>query len=146
MSEENVELVLSLYDAAQKWDYESPFDVIDENIVWDMSGFALPDMATLYRGHDGIREFWTKWLAAWESIEFRALRAEDHGDHVIVEVEQRNRGRASGVAVDFHYFQVTTVRNGKVTSSYMTETREKALEAAGPAGVIRSTALDEKRN
>src|SRR5262249_39457962 len=41
-----------------------------------------------------------------------------------------NRGRASGVAVDFHYFQVTTVRNGKVTSSYMTDTRERALEAA----------------
>jgi ketosteroid isomerase-like protein len=105
--------------------------VIDENIVWDMSGPSLPDLATLYRGHEGIREFWTKWLAAWESIEFRALRAEDHGDHVIVEVEQRNRGRGSGVAVDFHYFQVTTVRNGKVTSSYTTETREQALEAAG---------------
>ena|SRR5215207_2484189 len=131
MSEENVELVLSLYDAAQRRDYESPFDVLDENVVWNMSGFALPDMARVYRGHHGIREFWTKWLAAWETIEFRSLRAEDHGEHVIVEVEQRNRGRASGVAVDFHYFQVTTVREGKVTASYMGETRKKALEAAG---------------
>jgi ketosteroid isomerase-like protein len=131
MSQENVKLVLSLYDAAQKRDYESPFDVIDENVVWDMSGFTLPDMAKLYRGHDGIREFWTKWLAAWETIEFRALEAEDHGDQVIVEVEQRNRGRASGVPVDFHYFQVSTVRDGKVTASYMAETRENALEAAG---------------
>ena len=50
---------------------------------------------------------------------------------VIVEVEQRNRGRASGVAVDFHYFQVSTVRNRKVTASYMAETRAQALEAAG---------------
>jgi ketosteroid isomerase-like protein len=88
-------------------------------------------MAKLYRGHDGIREFWTKWLAAWEAIEFKSLRAEDHGDHVIVEVEQRNRGRASGVAVDIHYFQVYAIRKGKVTASYMTETRDKALEAAG---------------
>ena len=47
MSQENVELVLSLYDAAQRREYESSFELIDENIVWDMSGFALPDMAKL---------------------------------------------------------------------------------------------------
>jgi hypothetical protein len=35
--------------------------------------FALPDMAKLYRGHDGIREFWMKWLAAREMIEFRSF-------------------------------------------------------------------------
>jgi ketosteroid isomerase-like protein len=88
-------------------------------------------MAKVYRGHDGIREFWGSWLAAWETVEFKALEAEDHGDHVIVEVEQRNRGRGSGVAVDFHYFQVSTVRKGKVTASRMYETRDEALEALG---------------
>ena len=131
MSRKNLELVLSLYEAVQRRDYESPFEVCDENIVWDMSGFALPDMARVYRGHDGIREFWSSWLAAWETIEFKALAAEDHGDHVVVEVEQRNRGRGSGIAVDFHYFQASTVRNGKVTASYMAETRAKALKAVG---------------
>ncbi len=110
MSQENVEVVLSLYDAVQRQDYESPFEVCDENILWDRSGFGLPDMAKLYRGHDGIREL-RAWLAAWETIELKALAAEDHGDHVVVKVEQRNRGRGSGVALDFHYFQASTVRN-----------------------------------
>jgi ketosteroid isomerase-like protein len=96
-----------------------------------MSGFGLPDLAKVYRGHDGLREFWLAWLAAWETIEFKTLAAEDHGDGVIVEVEQRNLGRASGVAVDFHYFQAFTFRNGKVTASYMAETRTQALEAVG---------------
>jgi ketosteroid isomerase-like protein len=131
MSRENVELVMSLYEAVQGQDYESPFEVWDENGVWDMTGFGLPDMAKVYRGHDGVREFWRGWLAAWETIEFKALATEDHGDHVIVEVEQRNRGRASGVAVDFHYFQTFTVRDGKVVGSYMADTRAKALEAVG---------------
>ena len=131
MSQENVALVMSMYDAVQRREYESPFEVWDENAVWDMSGFGLPDMAKLYRGHDGIRAFWRAWLGAWETIEFKALRSEDHGDRVIVEVEQRNRGRASGAAVDFHYFQAFTLRNGKVTASYMAETRAKALEAVG---------------
>jgi ketosteroid isomerase-like protein len=131
MSEENVELVMSLYDAVQRQGYESPFETCDEDILWDMSGFGLPDMAKVYRGHDGLREFWLAWLAAWETIEFKSLAAEDHGDHVIVEVEQRNLGRASGVAVDFHYFQGFILRNGRVTASYMADTRAEALEAAG---------------
>jgi ketosteroid isomerase-like protein len=131
MSRKNVEVVMSLYDAVQRRDYESPFEVCDENILWDMSGLGMPDLAKVYRGHDGIREFWTSWLAAWETIEFTALAVEDHGDHVIVEVEQRNSGRASGVAIHFHYFQASTVRDGKVTASYGADTRAEALEAVG---------------
>src|SRR5262245_48321429 len=105
MSQENVEVVMSGYDAVQRGDYESPFEVADEDILWDMTGFGLPDLAKVYRGHDGLREFWLAWLAAWESIEFKTPAVEDHGDRVIVEVEQRNVGRGSGLPVDFHYFQ-----------------------------------------
>jgi ketosteroid isomerase-like protein len=131
MSQGNVEIVMSGYDAVQRGDYESPFDVVDEDILWDMSGFGLPDLAKTYRGHDGLREFWVAWLAAWETIEFKTPAVEDHGDHVIVEVQQRNLGRGSGIPVDFHYFQAFTVREGKITASYMAETRTKALEAVG---------------
>lgn len=131
MSKENVEIVMSLYAAGQRRDYESPFQVIDEQILWDMSGFELPDMAKVYRGHDGMRELWRTWLAAWETIEFRTLAPEDLGDHVIVEIDQRNRGRGSGLPVDFHYFQAWTLRQGKVTASYTAATRSAALEAVG---------------
>ena len=131
MSQENVATVMSAYDAVQQKNYDSGFDLLDQNILWDMSGLGMPDLAKVYRGHDGIREFWTGWLAAWETIEFNTLTVEDRADHVIVEVQQRNRGRASGVTVDFHYFQTFTVRNGKITASFMAETRAKALEAVG---------------
>lgn len=133
MSQANVDLVMWLYDAVQRQDYERPFEVWDEDLVWDMSGFGLPDMAKVYRGHDGLREFWRAWLDAWEKLEFRTPSIEDHGDHVIVEVEQHNRGRGSGIGVDFHYFQAFTVRDGKVTASYMAPTRAEALEAVGLA-------------
>ncbi len=59
------------------------------------------------------------------------LVVEDRGDHVIVEVQQRNRGRASGVAVAFHYFQAFTVRDGNITAPYMAATRANALQALG---------------
>ena len=95
MSRENVEVVMSTYAAVQQAEYESGFEVLDEEILWDMSGLGLPDLGKVYRGHDGIREFWTSWLAAWEMIEFKTLDVDDQGEHVIVEVQQRNRGRAS---------------------------------------------------
>jgi ketosteroid isomerase-like protein len=134
MSQEDVDIVMSGYDAVQRGDYESAFDVCDEDIVWDMTGLGMPDLARVYRGHDGLRQFWLAWLAAWETIEFKTPAVEDHEDHVIVEVQQRNLGRGSGVPVDFHYFQAFTVRDGKVTASYMAETRNKALEAVGVRG------------
>ena len=50
---------------------------------------------------------------------------------MIVEVQQRNRGRLSGVTVSFQYFQTFTVRNGKIAASFTAETKAEALEAVG---------------
>ncbi len=131
MSRENVELVLGLYRAVERGDYQTPFEAWHERAVWDMTRFELPDLAKVYHGHDGIREFWRSWLAAWESLEFRQLDAEDRGDHVVVEVEQRNRGRASGAMVDFHHFQVFAVREGKITACVVARTKAEARAAVG---------------
>ena len=110
MSQENVEIVLAAFAAVQAGDYERCFELLDEDIVWDMSGLELSDLAKVYRGHDGgHRESWTAWLRPWASLEFTSLVPKDHGDHVLIEIHQRNRGRNSGIDVDFHYFQVYTV-------------------------------------
>jgi ketosteroid isomerase-like protein len=131
MSQENVDLVLSLYDAVEHRDYESPLELLDENVLWDTTRFGLPDLANMYRGHEELSGFWIGWLAAWETIEFPTLIPEDLGDHVLVDVTQRNRGRGSGVAVDFHYFQLYRLRDGKVNACWSAPTREEALGAAG---------------
>ena len=131
MSRENVELVLSLYDDAQQRSYEAALERLDDDILWDTTRFGLPDLAKVYRGKEELGGFWFGWLAAWETIEFPTLATEDHGDHVLVEVTQRNRGRESGVPVDFHYFQAYRVRDGKITECYSAATRDEALEAAG---------------
>ena len=133
MSQENVGILLAAFGAVQGGEYDLSFQLLDEQVVWDMSGFELPDVAKVYRGHDGIREFWTAWLNAWQSLEFVKVVPEDHGDHVIVEVHQRNRGRGSGVDIDFHYFQTFTFRDGKIIASRMASTRAEALEAVGLA-------------
>ena len=131
MSRENADLVLSLYRAIEGREYESPFEHLSEDIVWDLSRFGLPDVAKVFTGHDGVRKFWTAWLQAWESLEFHT-DTEELGDRVVVEVRQRNRGRASGVEVEFHYFQVFTVKDGKVTAVHVAPDRAEAVAASEP--------------
>ena len=131
MSEENVRIVMSLYDMFRRGDNESPFALYDEEIVWDMD-LAIPDLAAVYRGHDGIREFWRSWLTAWERIEFETVEVtEPADDAVLVEIQQRARGRSSGAEADYRWFQVWRLRDGKVIASHGRRTREEALGAAG---------------
>jgi ketosteroid isomerase-like protein len=88
-------------------------------------------VAKVFVGHDGVRAFWRQWLQAWESLEFKTV-PEDLGDRVVVDVRQRNRGRASGVEVVFHYFQVFTIRDGKVTAVHVADNRADAVAASEP--------------
>ena len=56
------------------------------------------------------------------------VRAEPHA---VVHEMTALAGVTSGVAVDFHYFQAFTVRGGRITASYATETRAEARQAVG---------------
>jgi ketosteroid isomerase-like protein len=55
----------------------------------------------------------------------------DHGDQVIVQLCQRGQGAGSGAAVEIHFGQVHTFRNGQPLriTNYMTY--DEALKAAG---------------
>ena len=121
---------MSLYRAGERQDV-SAFALLDENVRWDMRGLGMPDLARVYNGRSEVAGFWSDWLAAWENIEFVQLRPEDQGEHVIVEVAQRARGRASGAEVDFHYWQTFSFQDGRLTASHMADTRAEALEAVG---------------
>jgi ketosteroid isomerase-like protein len=128
VSRSNIEIVAAAYDAVQNGNYAAAMALVDDEVLWDMSGLGVPDLTKVYRGHDGISEFWAAWLGAWESIEFRTRVVEDEDGHVIVDVRQSNRGRGSGVPVDFDYFQAFIVRDGKITASYAAETQAQARE------------------
>src|SRR3712207_7903139 len=57
--------------------YDWPFEVLAEDVVWDMGHFDLPDVRGTYRGHEGVRQYWTAWLRAWESLSFEIKAIED---------------------------------------------------------------------
>jgi ketosteroid isomerase-like protein len=131
MSQENVELVRSIYAAWERGDFTSvgwahpdiEFAIIDGPTPGNWTGLA--EMA----------KAWRDFLGAWE--EFRAepdAYRELDGSRVLVLVHQSGRGKASGVEIGrmqanaAHLFHV---RDGKVTRLVRYWDRERALADLG---------------
>ena len=132
MSQENVEIVRELLESFDARTHSHAFEVYDPDIEWDASRHPALDLAGVYRGHEGVREFWRGWLSAWETISFEVVDLVDAGDKVAAVIHQRNRGRATGMEVDVApYALVFTFQQGKVIRWCIYPDIAEALEALG---------------
>src|SRR5918999_1531358 len=100
MASENVEIVERLYECFRVGDNETPFRYFDRDIVWITDDIQIPDIDRAYHGHDGVREFWRRWLAAWEEIEWEQQIDELPDGRVRARIRQRNKGKGTGIWVD----------------------------------------------
>ena len=106
-------------------------EIVDPEFVWDMSTFrAWPERQT-YEGVEGMREFLTTWVSAWEDWVLEVEELHPAGDKVVAIVRQRGRATETGLPVDMHFGQVWTYRDGKQLRMEMYATPEEALRAAG---------------
>jgi uncharacterized protein len=135
MSQENVEIVRRVYDAAARRDTATVLALYDPEIEWDMTrrvGEGLWGQGGLYRGHEGLRRWFREWSEGLDHIEYEAEELIAAGDdRVISEAYMRGRGRASGIEVGATLYAVWTIREGKVVRVVWFSRREEALEAAG---------------
>ncbi len=136
MSEENVELVTRLLEMFANRDHERAFDFYAPDIEWDASRLMewIPDIAGVYRGHDGVRTYWRRWLSAWKDLQFEVQDVRDgEGDEIVALIRnQRQWGRHSGIATEMPpYGLVFTIRGGKVARWRSYPDQDSALEAAG---------------
>ena len=84
-----------------------------------------------YRGHKGIRQWWQEFAESWEDWTSHIHEIRPAGDEVLVEITVDVTGTGSGAEVAQTFFQVVTVRDGKLVRSRDFATRDEALEAAG---------------
>ena len=132
MSEENVEIVRSIYASLTRGG-DDLFDLVEvEQFLVDFSRRRVdPFVVTLDREtFDALRdEVLDPWEGppTWEPQELIGA-----GDKVFAFIRTRARGKASGVEVDAHVANVWTFRGGQpVELKYFGEDRAEALEAAG---------------
>jgi hypothetical protein len=104
---------------------------MDPAIEWDASRATAPDLRGVYHGREAVIDWWRKWLDAWEAVEFE-YELVDAGDQVVLLLDQRMRGRATGIEVPMgQYAHVATFKNGLITHWELFGSHEKALKAAG---------------
>jgi ketosteroid isomerase-like protein len=121
------------YAAANRRDFDLILAVSDGDLYEYRPSRDLlpPDMAAIYRGHEGYREFWRLWLDAFEDIRWDPEEILDCGDRALVTTRQSGHGSGSGVAVSEPVYQLFTFRRGLVIRQEDFLNRAQALEAAG---------------
>jgi ketosteroid isomerase-like protein len=128
MSQENVELVRSLY---REGDPSRFFDLLSEDVELDFTAYPVPDSAVL-RGKDAAIDWSRRWWGTWDEYALQPIEIIDAGnDRVVVVQREHGRGKGSGAQLERRWAVVYTIRTGKVARFQPFKTREEALEAAG---------------
>ncbi len=133
MSRENVEVVRRALEAWQRNDFETFLSMLHLEIQWYTALERLVEgAASAYRGHEGIRQFWTTYRNELEDfkVALQELRDVGHG-RVVLLGHIRFRGRASRIEVESPLGQVITIRDKKMFRAVDYLSHEEALEAVG---------------
>ena len=138
MSEENVEIVRNVSDSFKAFQrdelssdaYLERFDPEIELHWRDRQEY--PDFPQHLRGAADFIAFSEQYREKWVDLVQDALEIIDVPDgRVLLLTRQSARGRESGVPIVIHFFQLWTIRDGKVWRIEYFRHRADALEAAG---------------
>jgi ketosteroid isomerase-like protein len=131
MSRQNVEMVERVLAEAQH-NPAALWDVLDDEVLWEFGALDLPDQgATHWRGPEGVREFFRRWVGPFAEWGYEVGEVIDAGDSVVVHIRQWGRGKGSGARVESRFWQALTIRDGKVIRATHHPERADALEAVG---------------
>jgi ketosteroid isomerase-like protein len=131
MSQENVEIVRRLWEAAERQDDQAVFALYDPAIAWESRALGPLEAGGLYYGHSGVRAFFRDWLEAFDSYTAQAETFVEVGDRVVVGYRVTGRGKGSGVDVEMPRWNIYEIRAGLVSRVDIFASEGDALEAVG---------------
>jgi ketosteroid isomerase-like protein len=130
MSEETVEIVRRFLAQAQEAP-DAAWVIFDDQVEWETQALASPDFPRTARGPDAVREFFRRWVGAFDEWGYEAEEFVDGPNAVAVRIHQWGRGKGSGVQVDNRFWQLWFLRGGKAVRVTHAADRDHALKTAG---------------
>jgi ketosteroid isomerase-like protein len=131
MSQENVERLREGFERFLAGRSDFGTELLHPEVEWDGTDIGVPDLEAVYHGVEGVQRFWNEWLSSWETVLFE-YELIDAGDQVVALIDQRMRGRSTGIEVPFgKYAQLYTFRNGLIVHWKGYRSQAEALKAAG---------------
>jgi ketosteroid isomerase-like protein len=70
--------------------------------------------ASVYRGRDGLREWFRDLHQEWETFQTRVTRIEERGERALLTIDVHARGQASGVVIQGDLYHVVELRDGMI--------------------------------
>ena len=137
MSQENVEFVQALLIGTAGMYKQAVIaalpELIDQMCTADIEWVEDPRRAdgAVYRGHDGVRRSWERWLEQWDDWGWELERVIDCGDDVLVVARETARGASSGASVSARNHMAFTIRDGKIARYQEFYDEHDALKAVG---------------
>ena len=128
MSQENVEIVRSGFDAYMRGDVVAATANYDRDVIFN------PAEEPPIQGREAVLSYIRRWEEPWDDYELHTEEFIDAGERVVVTINVRARGAASGVEVDARSHQVHLLRDGKLIRMDEYLVRDEALRAAGLSG------------
>jgi ketosteroid isomerase-like protein len=129
MSQENVEIVRSAFDAWDRGDTDAILAVCDENILI-VQAAELPGVPERQTGHEGVLEAFALWPGYWDDYWIEIARTHDLGEQVVVTTEQGGRSKETGIEVSAQFTFLFTFRDRKITEWRIFVRESEALQAA----------------
>jgi uncharacterized protein len=128
MSEENVEVVRSIYEALNQGDWDGATRPTDAD--FEITFQRGPNAGT-HRGRDTIRAIIEDQREAFDAWTIEVEEVFDSGDQVVALIKSRLQPKGSDAEFEIRNGHIWTVRDGVALSLRGFPNPEEALEAAG---------------
>jgi ketosteroid isomerase-like protein len=128
MSEENVELVKSIYESFNRRNWDAAFRLADPDFEFSIQ--RGPN-AGVHRGRETVQAVLQDQASAFDLWVIEPEEFFETDDLVVVFVKFRLRPKDSSAEFEIRIGTLWAVRDGKVLSARGFPDREEALEAAG---------------
>ena len=126
MSQENVDFMRDVFRAFAGEDPASVAGLLDPDVEWQAVEDPEPK-----RGLDGVIESLGGWFEVWDETHVELEELIDKGTNVVAVVKIRGRHAGSRSEITERFFQVWTIRGGKIVGFHEYRARADALEAVG---------------
>jgi ketosteroid isomerase-like protein len=132
VSRENVETFERGLEAGNRGDIDTLLETLDPEIAWHSALHALlRGEATVFRGHDGVREMIQDLYDAFGEFRIEMTEIIDRGDRLVAIGRSIARGGASGADVESPIGFVAEFKDGRAISIRAYLDPADAVEAAG---------------